>query len=456
LSEDKRNKLLEKATKTANTKYNLISLSLTDEDKLDDTYNLSTLIGKTKDHLVQYDMHDVFTILIPDPGDHKKILQKKDLFTEYPSVHIEDVLTSNDWYNKWPQEDTHQQNLQLTYKFFQSNANDKLWEKSFERYSKYPNTQKGGPLFFFIMLQQLVSNSEEAAQSLQLRLEHLSIGEIDGEDIDKAMSQIHGPIDRPTQIKKLPEDLTCKLLMIFQMTSVPEFNEHFKSLEQSRTREGIMSGKASQYAHDKLCKLTTQLYQQMLETGDWNGISTKAKSSIFVQVEGKFTRTCWNCGDPGHTLTKCMKAKNPAQIEKSKLLFRKNKKKTRSTQKNSERGDNRNASTSKTGKWAPPKQGESPKKVIDGKSWYYLYRAKKWIPDRDQSTAANVAAAPPAAAAVPSSTISIPSSTGQAPAATVAGISSDASRNQALDVAVANTTRSVQSALSGLADQFRG
>jgi hypothetical protein len=166
LSEDKRNDLFEKATKKAHTKYDLISLSLTDEDKLDDMYNLSMLIGKTKDHLVQYDMHDVFTILIPDPDDHKKILQEKDLFTEYPSIRIEDVLNSNDWYNKWPQEDTYQHNLQLTYKFFQSNVNDKLWEKSFERYSKYPNAQKGGPLFFFVMLQQLVSNSEEAARSL--------------------------------------------------------------------------------------------------------------------------------------------------------------------------------------------------------------------------------------------------------------------------------------------------
>jgi hypothetical protein len=60
----------------------------------------------------------------------------------------------------------------------------------------------------------------------------------------------------------------------------------------------------------------------MLETGDWNGITTKGKASIFVQVEGKFTRTCWNCGYPGRTLTECKKAKNPAQIEKSKLLFR--------------------------------------------------------------------------------------------------------------------------------------
>jgi hypothetical protein len=75
------------------------------------------------------------------------------------------------------------------------------------------------------MLQQLVSNSEEAARSLQLRLEHLSIGEIDGENVDKAVSQIRGAIDRLTQIKKLPEDLTRKLLMIFQTTSVPEFND---------------------------------------------------------------------------------------------------------------------------------------------------------------------------------------------------------------------------------------
>jgi hypothetical protein len=81
--------------KKAHIKYDLMSLSLTDEDKLDDTYNLSMLIGKTKDHLVQYDMHDMFTILIPDKDDLKKILQEKDLFTEYPSISIEEMLNSN-------------------------------------------------------------------------------------------------------------------------------------------------------------------------------------------------------------------------------------------------------------------------------------------------------------------------------------------------------------------------
>jgi hypothetical protein len=60
LSEDKRNDFFDKATKAT---VDLMSVSLKDDEKLEDTYNIGIQIGKVKQHFVRYDMHDVFTVL---------------------------------------------------------------------------------------------------------------------------------------------------------------------------------------------------------------------------------------------------------------------------------------------------------------------------------------------------------------------------------------------------------
>jgi hypothetical protein len=83
LSDDKRNEHFDRATKQAHTKYETISLNLNDENKLDNTYNLSIGIGKTRDDFIMYDLHNIFTILLyPDPKDETKIIAEKDLFRD--------------------------------------------------------------------------------------------------------------------------------------------------------------------------------------------------------------------------------------------------------------------------------------------------------------------------------------------------------------------------------------
>jgi hypothetical protein len=139
---------------------------MTRSDKLDNnTYNLSMLIGKTRNHFIMYDLHNVFAILYPDPKDESKIIAEKDLFRDYQTILIKDVAASNGgWYRKWPKDPTYEQNLTLMAKFFQQNAADKLWEKCYEHYAKHPPIDLGGPLLFRIMLHQLMINTEDAGR----------------------------------------------------------------------------------------------------------------------------------------------------------------------------------------------------------------------------------------------------------------------------------------------------
>ena len=69
LTQDKRNDLFEKASKEIlKPKFDLISLNLNDEDKLDDTYNVGIQIAKMRSHFIRFDMHGVFTIVKPTNG----------------------------------------------------------------------------------------------------------------------------------------------------------------------------------------------------------------------------------------------------------------------------------------------------------------------------------------------------------------------------------------------------
>ena len=58
------------------------------------------------------------------------------------------------------------QNLKLTHEHLSNNAEDGLVTKINETYFNYPIEQRGGPLFFKLMLDILQNNSEEAVTYL--------------------------------------------------------------------------------------------------------------------------------------------------------------------------------------------------------------------------------------------------------------------------------------------------
>jgi hypothetical protein len=63
---DERTVLFKSAVQTVHKKYDVLPLSLEDKDKHNDTYNLEVLVQKTKREHFKYDIHNVFTIVIPN------------------------------------------------------------------------------------------------------------------------------------------------------------------------------------------------------------------------------------------------------------------------------------------------------------------------------------------------------------------------------------------------------
>jgi hypothetical protein len=181
LSTDEKTVLFKNAFQTAHKKYDILPLSLKDKDKLDDTYNLEVLVQKTKRENFKYDMHDVFTIVIPD--ENEAIKARMDLYQDYSNIRIEQVARSNLWYIEWMIEPYFEQNLQLTNAFFQNNVSDNLSMKISEMYRTFKEGKQGGPLFFILMMNHLLSNTEEVAMSLKERVKKFSIKSVQGKNI---------------------------------------------------------------------------------------------------------------------------------------------------------------------------------------------------------------------------------------------------------------------------------
>lgn len=399
LSEKDRVDLFKSATyKHSTTYFDLISMSLDSADKLDDCYNVEMKINKTSQRHRMYDMHDVFTVMLVDE-DGRDILECNDLYTEYPALTIEQVAESNKWYNTWPSEDTYRENLNLTYRFFENNTSPALFEKVSETYDEFEENEKGGPLFFIIMINAIMSQTEEASLSLQTRLKSLDLKDFPGENVDKVVGLLRAVLRRLKMFHRVPEDTTCTLLRIFQTSSVPQFNDVFAMMEQQRLLGQVSLGttlgtsSTALITNENIFKVAVSFFQLLREEDKWTGEATLGTDrSVFV------ARTCWNCGGAGHDIKTCSKPKNAKLIELNKKKFHADKKKGhRSTgPTNRSTPPSRPASAPGTGKWRKPEPAENNRRTIDGKSWFWKQSVKRWVPDRDAAHVAQPAAAPTA------------------------------------------------------------
>jgi hypothetical protein len=186
-------------------------------------------------------MHDVFLIVYPKDGTEANMVDyTKDLYTEYADISIKDVARSNKWYRTWMDEAWFVQILQLTHSFFLNNMYDKLWMKVSETHETFKAGEKGGPLFFILVINHLLSDTEEASSALVAKVKTFKIRKITGEDIYKVVSLLGGAINCLTYFHKLPEDIIKILLHVFQTASVDNFNATFHLLAKQRKQHAVL------------------------------------------------------------------------------------------------------------------------------------------------------------------------------------------------------------------------
>jgi hypothetical protein len=149
---DKLVELFVKATRVQHTKYDLISLLIDDQDELDDTYNLEKNIERTRQVMGNYDYDNVFNIVEQDKTlgspDNLVLMKTCNLFKDYAIMTPDEVAWSKKWYHTWKAEIWFEQSLKLSFDFFENHCSEELWDKTMDKYNRYSEVEKGGPLFF--------------------------------------------------------------------------------------------------------------------------------------------------------------------------------------------------------------------------------------------------------------------------------------------------------------------
>jgi hypothetical protein len=146
MAPDKKADLFDKATKPGLTaKFDLMSATFSDEDKLDDTYSIGILVNRFKAHCMKYDMHDVMNVihLQPNKPDEPTGV-RRDLFERYSRVPELTVAESCEWFRKYTVPNYYRENLQLVDEALENSCTEQLWEKCVEAHDEYPFDQRGG------------------------------------------------------------------------------------------------------------------------------------------------------------------------------------------------------------------------------------------------------------------------------------------------------------------------
>lgn len=447
LSMEKRTELFDKITlKKLDTTFTEMSISLSDIEKLDDTYNVAMLVDRVRDHFIKYDLHGIFQIVDPvDPATSSAVnAPLGNLFTSYSTISETAVARSNEWYRRWAVSTEYETNLQLSLDFLATNTSEALWEKTLEAHALYPVEQQGGPLAFILMMKKIQYDTEDAVRYLQEGVKKMKLTNFAGENVERAVSLLRGAERRLRNTESgVPQDFTKWVLDIFQTSSVDVFNAQF-ALYNGMFSLGrkVATAPMIQPTPGELYKLAEQTYLELVSTDAWTGITTKGTTHTGLTVGGApspapHTPVCWNCGEPGHNVMTCPKPKNQKRIDAERTKFRKDRKKS---------GSPRKVSHSKPTKWAPPTKDEKGKRVIDGKPYYYHYKSKRWNPETGAPAAAQVvqppAASAPAPAVVP---VSAP-----APVVAASAPAIVAQGNTARQVAFSNTAFAISEALRNL------
>lgn len=409
-------------------KYSLaaVDIDLSDPEKLKEIVFLPNQVKATDEVLREHDVFDVFMCVLPvgnietDPSVEMNPDTGEPLFVNllqhYHNMTIEAVAASNYWYNVYLDNTAcpyYQQNQRLTYRFLKNHCTSELTQKVLEVYNRYPATQRGGPLFFIIMIQMLVVQDEKLAQRYVKMMEELRICNVPGEDVGKVVSALRVVCTSLYSLRFLPPNAVDLVLTVYQSSSVEEFNavfatqartRRFESLTRSGTKgmrlkrsllgqstydEQTELHEAIEVLHDAAQSLYTELKPQ------WTVPTETKDNTAFVNMTDRIqvckaalllSGVCWNCGEKGHLLHKCPKPKNEKQIEANRKAF------NAAKQKQNGNGDPKSS---------PPKPEENNRRIIDGRPMFWQTRRQRWVPDRAAATQAEVCL-PPAPAPTPS------------------------------------------------------
>ena len=315
-----------------------------DDTILVQVVKLRVQLKALKEHLVTFDMLDVFRIVMPlDVLNSPEMAAGAipyDLFQHYAKLNIELVALSNHWYCRWADQPYFNENLSWSLQMLKANTEPSLWSKCHEEYEAviaryHPNCQ-GGPLMLIIILKRIINLSAAVMDLLKLKVSTLKISSLPGEDVDVAVALItacYEVMDSASTHDRdlVPHDFAKTIYFILQTTSVDEFNQIFRDLYNAIQGQ---EDKGLQVTYPPVPEILThasRAYIRIRLGGGWCepvspqahiGQDTNDQSGLTGDTPVNADYVCWNCGK-NHRLRDCPLPRDEAKIEAEVLAFRK-------------------------------------------------------------------------------------------------------------------------------------
>jgi hypothetical protein len=142
-------------------------------------------------------------IVDPDRAPNGEVLstlkagtQPRSLFQWYAVLNIEDVVASSQWWRKYLPDPWYKENMGLTFEYLRTHTAESVWTKANEEYNTHPADAKGGPLFLFLLINQLMADNDSVARALADKIKSVKISTYKGEDVGQAVTHLRAIIHR--------------------------------------------------------------------------------------------------------------------------------------------------------------------------------------------------------------------------------------------------------------------
>ena len=408
--------LRDKATKGNRIKFTVFNPTEKSNDILQETTSLESNISDLEAHLVKFDMTGVFNIKKYDPKNPHNVKTIGNLLRDYATITVDQIRKSNLWYSQQPKGEhkrVFKENLDWSESYLDNSMSNNLRARIVDKYRKFNSAQRGGPLLFKLMMDELVINTRDVADHLVNKLEGYDLSKVKGEDVTELTKIVRASVKRLDNMKDptsgtsyLPKDLAEKLLDILQTSSVPVFNTRFKTRKDiAEARYG--PGDPDYGQVDAILKQAEKEYAALVQTGEWHGTNPKDeqhKSTFTANQRGnqrqrnggrrnqdddwKSKQTCWNCGKRGHIDPDCNEPRDEARVARNKKKWLQDKKKKGKSSKSKTGTTNSEKNGSQKGIWIPPSAHEAKygnKRLILGEVRVYDAATKRWNIEKPQA-----------------------------------------------------------------------
>ena len=150
---------------------------------------------------------------------------------------------------------------------------------------------ESGPTYFFYMMKEIISSTEDAVLSMIDRVKHMKMSTFDGEDVSQVTGQLRMAIKRLEVLNKIPAEIEKHVITVLQTSSVSKFNNFFAQLEMNLRQIPTFNLKIN-----KILSMADSLYREYLQIGDWTSAKFTTPANAFVANDNDNGMICKNCG----------------------------------------------------------------------------------------------------------------------------------------------------------------